>query len=61
MFFIGTKHPDDPLDEGTGTQAHNPLFDIDERALPRGSAFYATLALEWAKKKAATPTADGEL
>ena len=58
MFFIGTRHPDDPFGEKTGTQAHNPLFDMDERALPMGAAFYASLALEWAKKGAA---ADGEL
>ena len=58
MFFMGTRHPDDPLGEGTGVQAHNPFFDIDERALPRGAAFYASVALEWAKKGASV---DGEL
>ena len=58
MFFMGTRHPDDPLGVRTGTQAHNPLFDVDESALPRGAAFYASFALEWAKKGA---TADGEL
>ena len=43
-------HPDDDVGKGTGTNAHNPLFDIDERALPRGSAFFATFALEWAER-----------
>ena len=57
-FNIGTKHPDHAKGEKTGVQGHNPLFDIDERALPRGSAFMATLVLEWAKKGASP---DGEL
>ena len=59
-FSIGTKHPDHAKGEGTGVQGHNPLFDIDERGLARGSAFMATLALEWAKKGADAST-DGEL
>lgn len=28
-------------------QGHNPFFDIDERALPRGSAFLSTIALDY--------------
>ena len=51
QFRIGTKHPDHAPGEKTGTQGHNPLFDIDERALPRGSAFLASLALEYIKEK----------
>ena len=59
-FNIGTKHPDHAKGEKTGVQGHNPLFDIDERALPRGSAFMATLVLEWAKK-GGDGSRDGEL
>ena len=59
-FNIGIKHPDDKPMEGTGVQVHNPLFKIDERALPRGSAFMSTLVLEWAKQ-GADASADGEL
>ena len=47
-FTIGTRHPSDPTGSGTGTAVHNPLFDIDERALPRGSAFLSTMALHFA-------------
>ena len=50
MFMVGTKHPDDKDGEGTAAPAHNPLFHMDERALPRGAAFMASLALEWARK-----------
>ena len=59
-FSIGTKHPDHAKGEGTGVQAHNSLFDIDERALPRGSSFLATLAMEFAKKQKSSAS-DGEL
>ena len=46
-FSIGTKHPDHKVGEKTGVQAHNELFDIDERALPRGSIFLSTMALRY--------------
>ena len=49
QFRIGTKHPDHAIGERTGSPAHNPLFDIDERALARGAAFMSTIALSWAK------------
>jgi len=52
-FNIGTKHPDDAKGEGTGSPGHNSLFDIDERALPRGAAFYATYAMTWVDAKTA--------
>ena len=61
-FNIGIKHPNDKPKEGTGVQVHNPLFKIDERALPRGSAFMSTLVLEWAKQQLNdNASADGEL
>lgn len=50
FFSLGTKHPDHNVGEMTGTQGHNSFFDIDERALPRGSAFMATTAMEYLKK-----------
>ena len=46
-FSIGTKHPDHAVGEKTGVHAHNELFDIDERALPRGAAFLSTMALRF--------------
>lgn len=49
QFRIGTKTPEHAIGEKTGSPSHNPLFDIDERALPRGAAFLSTIALSWAK------------
>ena len=46
-FTIGTRAPGDAMGSGTGTAVHNPLFDIAERALPRGSAFLSTMALKF--------------
>lgn len=51
QFRIGTKLPEHQAGEKTGTQGHNPLFDIDEKALPRGSAFMSTFALEYLLQK----------
>lgn len=50
-FSLGTKSPNHQKGEHTGTAVHNPLFDIDERALPRGSAFLSTYALEYIQKR----------
>lgn len=42
MFFLGTKNPD-----GEPKFAHHPEFDIDEEALPIGSAILAQTALRF--------------
>ena len=50
QFRIGTKSLNDKIGSGTGTQGHNPKFEIDESALPRGAAFMSTVALEYLLK-----------
>ena len=60
FFQLGTKNPKDAMGEGTGTNGHHPKFDIDERALPRGAAFFSSFALEWAGLQADDVAAEGE-
>ena len=46
MAWIGHRNPDHPKDFRTGNNLHNAKLEIDERAIPRGSAFLASMAMK---------------
>ncbi len=45
LVWLGAKLP------GEGRPHHNPLFDVDENALPLGAALYAQVAVDTLSKK----------
>ena len=45
MVGIGHRSEHHALGERTGSNGHHPNFEMDERMLPRGAAFYASMGI----------------
>lgn len=47
MFWIGHRSEEHAKGERTGNNLHNAKLELDERMLPRGAAFLASIAMEF--------------